>query len=357
MNQRRTLLTALGALGAGSLTGGLAGSLTASLAGALTASRPARAQPAANNADKVWRVGVLQPGGAQAREVLHAQRELPKALRAAGYVEGKNLVIDWRLADLNAERLKSQAEELVRLKVDVIVTANTTATHAVQKATSTLPVVMAASGDPVGSGFAKSLAKPGGNITGLSNLSPELGTKMLQMLLEITAAARPKLTRVAVMINPANSGHVLLLQNIQAAARITHSQILPLEVRNAADLATAFATLTRERSEALIIARDSAFGELGSEIAERALRLRLPTASGGTASATVGILMSIGPKRPDQFARVATYIDKIFKGTKPGDLPIEQPTLFEVIINGKTAKALGLKIPQALLISAERVIE
>ena len=349
MNQRRTLLSALGALGAGSLTGGLAGSLTASL--------PARAQPAANNADKVWRIGVLQPAGAQAREVLHAQRELPKALRAAGYIEGKNLVIDWRLGDLNAGRLKSQAEELVRLKVDLIVTANTTATHAVQKATATLPVVMAASGDPVGSGFAKSLAKPGGNITGLSNLSTEIGTKMLEMLLEITAATKPKVSRVAVMINPANSGNVLLLQNIQAAARITRSKILPLEVRTAADVATAFATLTRERSEALIIARDSLFAQLDGDIAARALRLRLPTASGGGASATAGVLMSIGPKRPDQFARVAMYIDRIFKGTKPGDLPIEQPTLFEVIINGKTAKALGLKIPQSLLISAERVIE
>ena len=245
----------------------------------------------------------------------------------------------------------------MRLKVDVIVTANTTATHAVKKATSTLPVVMSSSGDPVGSGFAKSLAKPDGNITGLSNLSSEIGTKMLEMLLEIPAATRPKVSRVAVMINPANSGNVLLLQNIQAAARITRSKILPIEVRNAADLATAFATLTRERSEALIIPRDSLFAESGSEIAARALRLRLPTASGGTAAASAGILMSIGPKRPDQFARVAMYIDRIFKGTKPGDIPIEQPTLFEVIINGKTAKALGLKIPHSLLISAERVIE
>ncbi len=349
MNQRRTLLSTLGALGAGGLTVSLSSSLPAS-------AQQADKKPD-NKADKIWRIGALYQSNAQTNEARLAQRELPSALRAAGYVEGKNLEIDWRFAELNAASLKSMAEELVRTRVDLILTGNTTMTHAVQKATATLPIVMVSSGDPVASGFAKSLAKPGGNITGLSNLSAELGTKMLQMLIEFTAKTNPKFSRVAVMINPANSGNVALLHNLEAAARITRSKILPLEVGNQADLERAFATLTRERSEGLIVARDSVFSILAKEIAGRALQLRLPTASGGGAPAAAGILMSIGPKRPDQFARVAMYIDRIFKGAKPGELPIEQPTLFEVIINGKTAKALGLKIPQSLLISADRVIE
>ena len=340
MNQRRRLLVVLGA---GALTGGLAGELTGG--------RAAHAQGSAPPA----RIGFIV--STKATAIATRLAAFKQGMRENGLIEGTHYVLDAVYADGQFERFPALAQELLQRAPAVLMVSTIAAVRAVQKATSMVPVVMASSGDPVGSGFAKSLAKPGGNITGLSNLSAEVGTKMLEMLLEITATAKSKVSRVAVMINPANSGNVSLLQNIQATARITRSKILPLEVRNPSELATAFATLTRERSEVLIVARDSLFGQLDSEIAARALRLRLPTASGGSAAASAGLLMSIGPKRPDQFARVAMYIDRIFKGTKPDDLPIEQPTLFEVIINGKTAKALGLKIPQSLLISAERVIE
>ena len=335
---RRTLLAALGA---------------GTLAHTLTGSLPALAQ----QPGKIWRVGVLADTGPQSVPGLALQRGLRQGLREAGYAEGKNLVIEWRFADLDAERLKGSADELVRLKVDVIVAGNTTATHAALKATTTLSIVMAQSGDPVGSGFAKSLAKPGGNVTGLSNISPEIGAKMLEMLLEITAAKAPRLSRVAVLINPDNSSNRLMLQHIQAAVGITRSKIIPLEARTAAALATAFATLTRERGEALIVARDSLFAQQALELATRTAQLRLPAAAGNRDFSEAGGLMSFGPKRTDWYRRVAMYVDRIFKGAKPADMPIEQPTLFELLINGKTARTLGLKIPHSLLLRADRVIE
>ncbi len=349
MTHRRSFISALGA-----------GALAALGAGALHAPRASFAQQPSNPAGapgKIWRVGLLLETSAQSEQGTRVLRGLQQALRELGYVEGKNLVIEARFADLDAQRLQSHAEALARLPLDVIVAANTTATHAAQKASARLPIVMINSADPVHSGFAKSLAKPGGNITGLSTMSPETGTKLLEMLLEITAATHPKLTRVAVLIDPANSGNVLLLQNLQAAARITRSRLLPLEVRNEADLANAFAAMKRERSEGLILARNGVFAQLARPLAERAAQLRLPSASGNLDFTEAGGLMSYSPLATDSYKRVALYVERIFKGARPGDLPIEQPTRFQLVINGKTAKTLGLKIPQSLLISAERVIE
>ena len=334
MNPRRQILAALGV-------------------GAWASALPAFAQ----QSGKLWRIGVLSQTSRQGDAVLRLQRELQQALRAAGYIEGKNLAIEWRYSDLDSARLKSHAEELVRLKVDLIVTANTTATEAAQRVSATLPIVMINSADPVHSGFAKSLARPGGNITGLSTMSPETGPKLLEMLLAITAATQPRLTRVAVLINPANSGNLLMLENLQAAARGTRARLLPLEARNQADLANVFAAIKRERGEALILARDSVFAQLARVLADEAAQLRLPSASGNRNFTEAGGLMSYSPREGDSLKRVASYVDRIFKGAKAGELPIEQPTQFELLINGKTAQALGLKIPQALLISAERVIE
>ena len=346
MRTRRTLLAALGA---------------GTLAHTLTRALPALARPA----DKVWRVGVLAQYSAESSVGQMMQRGLPPALGELGYIEGKNLVIEWRFADLDAARLKAYADDLVRLKADVIIAANTTATHAALKASATLPIVMSNSGDPVGSGFARSLAKPGGSITGLSSLSPEIGAKMFEMLLAFTATAtaapaggaKPKLTRVAVLTNPDNSSHRLTLDNVQTAAHITGSKIIPVQARDEAGLASAFATLKRERAQALIVARDGVFAQLAQQITGHGAQLRLPVAAANLELAERGALMSFSPKRDNLWQRVAFYVDRIFKGAKPGDLPIEQPTLFELLINGKTAKALGLKIPQSLLISADRVIE
>ena len=322
-------------------------------AGTLASALPAFAQ----KSGKLWRIGVLSQTSRQGDAVLRLQRELQQALRAAGYIEGQNLAIEWRYSDLDSARLKSNAEELVRLNVDLILTVNTTATHAAQKASATVPIVMINSADPVHSGFAKSLGRPGGNITGLSTMSPETGPKLLEFLLAITAASHPRLTRVAVLINPANSGNLLMQKNLEAAARGTRARLLPLAARNQADLANVFAAMKRERSEALILARDGMFAQLAQVLADQAAQLRLPTASGNRNFTEAGGLLSYSPRAGDSLKRVVSYVDRIFKGAKAGELPIEQPTQFELVINGKTAQALGLTIPQALLITAEKVIE
>ena len=274
-------------------------------------------------------------------------------MRDLGYVEGKNLVIEWRFADGMSERLPGLAAELVQLKVDVIVAATTPATAAAQKATTTIPIVMASVGDPVGSGFVKSLAHPGGNITGLSNLTGDLGRKHLELLLILLA----KLSRVAVLTNPANSTGATILTSIQAAAQRTGVLVLPIEARSPQEIESAFSLMTREKAEAFIMATDALFAQQYRQIVELASKLRLPSIDGLREFAEAGGLMSYGTNRAENYARAATYVDKIFKGAKPGDLPVEQPTKFELVVNAKTAKALSIKIPQAILVQATEVIE
>jgi putative ABC transport system substrate-binding protein len=275
-----------------------------------------------------------------------------QGLQELGYVEGKNLTLQLRFADGKLERVPGLATELVSLKVDIIVSAGTVTTIALQKATSTIPIVMANTFDPVGTGLVKTLARPGGNITGLSSLGGDFGGKHLEMLLSVA----PKLSRVAVLLNPGNQSNPLVLKSIQSAALKTSAKILPLEARTAPEIENAFSAMTQGKAGAVIVARDGFFIRQARQIAELALKNRLPSISEAE-YAEAGGLMSYGVNRGEQFRRAATYVDKIFKGAKPADLPVEQPTKFELVINRKTAKALGLTIPQSLLISADKVIE
>jgi putative ABC transport system substrate-binding protein len=302
---------------------------------------------------KIWRVGFLslRPRPASLDSDVFGAFRL--GMSELGYVEGKNLLIEWRFADNKYERLPALAAELVQMKVDVIVVAGAQDISAAQKATSMIPIVMATAPDPVGSGFVKTLARPGGNITGLSNVSAEVSPKHLEMLLGMV----PKLSRVAVLVNPANSSHAMVLKSVQSAAQRTSSKILPVEARTAPEIEKAFSAMAREKAGAVIVARDALFNQQVRQIAELAAKNRLPTISGMREYVEAGGLMSYGASVTDQFRRAATYVDKIFKGAKPGDLPVEQSTKFELLINRKTAKALGLTIPQSLLISADKVIE
>jgi putative ABC transport system substrate-binding protein len=302
---------------------------------------------------KVWRVGFLSSRRRPDSLDSDVFGAFQQGMRALGYVEGKNLAIEWRFADSKFERLPDLAAELVRLRVDVIVSVGTAAISAAQKATAMIPIVMATVSDPVGSGFVKSLAHPGGNITGLSNTAADISPKHLEMLLSMV----PKLSRVAVLLNPTNSAHATISKIVQAAAHRASVKILSVEARSPQEIENAFFMMSRENAEAVIVAADSFFTQQRRQIAELAAKNRLPTISEYREYAEAGGLMSYGSNRPEQFRRAATYVDKILKGAKAADLPVEQPTKFELIINRKTAKALGLTIPQSLLISADKVIE
>jgi putative ABC transport system substrate-binding protein len=330
MNNRRRLIVVLGA-----------GALACSLASF------------AQQQGKVWRVGFLSQALRPASLGSYTHGAFSDGMRELGYVVGKNLVIEWRFADNNYERLPDLAAELVRLKVDVIVTAGPAATSAAQKATTTTPIVFGGTNDPVGSGFVKSLARPGGNISGLSNVSVEMSPKLLEMLLSMV----PKLSRVAVLTNPSNSGHATMLKNVQAAAQKANVTVLPVEARNPQEIETAFSVMTKENAGAIIVARDALLNQQARQIVQLATKHRLPLVTSIREYVDAGGLMSYGPSITDSYRRAATYVDKIFKGAKPGDLPVEQPTKFELFINRKTAMALGLTIPQSLLISADKVIE
>lgn len=307
----------------------------------------------AQQAGKVWRVGVLLPRSRPTSIDDDYFRAFPKGMRELGYVEGKNLVIEWRTADGKFERLPALAAELVQLKVDVIVAGTLLAARPAQKATTTIPIVMVNVVDPIGSGLGTSLARPGGNITGLSNIAGEVSTKHLEILLSIM----PKLSRVALLVNPANAANVTTLKNIQAAAPRVGVKILPLEAGNPQQIENAFSTMTKENAGAVIVARDPVFNQGARQIAELAIKHRMPTAFGSRESVEAGGLVSYGASSGDAFHRAATYVDKIFKGAKPGDLPIEQPTKFEQVINMKTAKALGITIPQSVLVGVDKAVE
>jgi len=302
---------------------------------------------------KIWRVGFLSLRSRPASLESDTFGAFSNGMRELGYVEGKNLVIEWRFADNKYERLPDLAADLVRLKVDVIVTAGPAATSAAQKATTTIPIVFGGANDPVGSGFVKSLARPAGNITGLSNVSVEMSPKLLEMLL----STMPKLSRVAVLMNPSNSGHATMLKNVQAAAQKANVKVLPVEARTPQEIETGFSVMTKENAKAVIVVRDALFNQQVRQIAELAAKNRLSSIAQIREYVDAGGLMSYGPSITDSYRRAATYVDKIFKGAKPGDLPVEQPTKFELFINRKTAKALGLTVPQSLLISADKVIE
>ena len=305
----------------------------------------------AQQAARIPRIGFLSASSPSSEEPrLAAFRE---GLRQLGYVEKQNIMIEYRWAEGKLDRLSVLAADLVRLKVDVIVAGGEAPIRAALRATGTIPIVMAVVGDPGGSGLVTSLARPGGNITGLSALSPELSGKALGLLKE----AFPKIIRVAILWNPTNSAKVLDFKETQAAAKALGIALQSLEVRSADDLDRAFEAATRERAEALSVRSDSLVLFHRKRIVEFAGRRRLLAIYELSEFVEAGGLMSYGPQRVDLYRRAATYVDKILRGANPADLPVEQPTKFELVINLKTAKALGLTIPQSLLLRADQVIQ
>jgi putative ABC transport system substrate-binding protein len=275
-------------------------------------------------------------------------------LRELGYVEGKNIVVECRSAEGKPDRLAELAAELVGLKVNVIVAAGgELVARAAKQATQTIPIVMTNAADPVETGLIVSLARPGSNVTGLATISPELGGKRLALLKE----AFPKVERVAVLTNPANPEQRVRLKEIEVAAQALGIQLQILEVRQPSDFDVAFSAITRERAHALLPLGDPLIVSNRTRLVDFAAKNRLPAMYHRTEFVDAGGLMVYGPNYDDLFRRAATFVDKILKGAKPGDLPVEQPTKFELAINLKTAKALGLAIPPSLLARADKIIE
>jgi putative tryptophan/tyrosine transport system substrate-binding protein len=300
---------------------------------------------------KVARIGCLWSGSASAfSSRLQTFRE---SLRELGYREGQTVALECRFADGKFDRLPALAAEVVNLKPDVIVTAGDASIRAARQATRTIPIVVANSGDLVGPGHVASLARPGGNVTGLVDISPELGAKRMQLLKE----AIPKTTRVAILWNPTNPVKVADAREVQTAASALGIRVLSVEARNASDLEPGFAAMARGRVDALLVSDDALIINNRKRIVDLAARIRLPAIYFNSAWAHAGGLMAYGPSEPETYRRAATYVDKILKGAKPADLPVEQPTKFELVINLKTAKALGLAIPQSVLLRADEVIQ
>jgi putative ABC transport system substrate-binding protein len=298
-------------------------------------------------AGKVYRIGTL------GHENTRPWEGFRQGLRELGYVEGRNVTIESRWSEGITDRLPALAIELVQLRVDIIVASGTQAVRSAKQATSTIPIVMAVSAYPDKIGLVESLARPGGNVTGLSNLGPELMGKSFQLLKEMA----PKVSRVAVLWNPANSVETLGFKEILAAAPRVGVEIQSIEVRTPDDYAAAFATVTAGRADGLFAFGNPVNFKIRHLIADFALKSRLPNLYQERMFVESGGLMSYAPSFIDLFARAATYVDKILKGAKPADLPVEQPTKFELVINLKTAKALGLTIPPSVLARADEVIQ
>ena len=276
-----------------------------------------------------------------------------QGLRELGYIEGKNIIIEWRSSEGKLERRSELAAELVRLKVDVIVSGGPTVTRIVKEATSTIPIVMAQDSDPVGNGFAASLARPGGNITGLSALAPEMSGKQLEILKDIL----PKLSRVAVIGNSINPGDAQALRETVLAAGAFEVYLRYLDVQDAKDIEPVFRAAAKGRAEALLVLGNPILNLHRQQVVDLATKLRLPAAYARPEYVEVGGLMTYGTNYPELFRRAATYVDKILKGAKPADLPIEQPKKFEFIVSLKAAKQIGLTIPPSVLRRADKVIK
>jgi putative tryptophan/tyrosine transport system substrate-binding protein len=311
----------------------------------LLTSASAQAQP-----KKLWRVGYLSYGSVEIDKSLLAA--LQQGLRELGYLDGKTIVIEQRYAAGQSDKLDELAVELVRANVDVIVVAGDPAAHAAKKATSAVPIVIVTSPDPVGTGLIASLAHPGGNITGLSDFHGGVITKRLELLKDVA----PLASRIAVFLNPANRSNPLQLKDIQAAAPAFRVKLLSLEIKGPDDIDPAFATIVKERAGALIVLGDRLFATHQRRLIELSVKSRLPTIYSQWLYVEAGGLMSYGAIFTDQYRRAAVYVDKILKGAKPADLPVEQPKKFELIINLKAAKQIGLTIPPNVLARADRVI-
>jgi ABC-type uncharacterized transport system substrate-binding protein len=305
----------------------------------------AHAQPAT----KVFRVGYL--GGENASSPFF--EAFRAGLRRLGYVEGRNITIESRHAQGRADRLPDLANELVALKVDVLVAASGPVAQVARRAAGTIPLVIGVSGDPVEGGFVASLARPGGNVTGMSYLQPELAGKRLQLLREIA----PKVTRVAVLVNPNHSGEDQEWREMDAAAKTLGMTLVHHVMPVTSDLTEVFAAITRDRAEAIVMVPGPLTNANRKSIADFGLKARLPVIAGWSEHVEAGSLLSYGPSRRDTFRRLAAYVDRILRGEKPADLPVERPTRFDLVVNLRTAKALGLTIPPSLLLQADEVIE
>jgi len=309
---------------------------------------PLRAE--AQHAGKIYRIGFLS--AASGTDRLHPSAAFFDGLREVGYIEGRNLILERRFTAGNLDRLNEFAAELVRLKVDLIVASAAPAAQAAQKATSTIPIIFVAVSDPVRAGLVASLARPDRNITGLSTFPPELSGKRIEILKEVV----PKLAQVAVLY-PSNASNSPPVAQTTAAARKLGVQLQLLEVRTPNDLERAFQAAVRGGASALIVLDDPLTFMERTRIAALSTKHRLPTISGFGESAEAGGLIGYGVSLPDLFRRVATYVDRVLKGAKPAELPVELPTKFELVINLKTAKTIGIQIPQSILLRADKVIE
>jgi putative ABC transport system substrate-binding protein len=300
---------------------------------------------------KIPRIGFL---GASSPSAISARIEaFRQGLRELGYVEGKNIVIEYRYAEGKLDRLSTLAAELVRLGVDVIVLAGPASIRPAKEATSTIPIVMANDADPVGSGVVASLARPGGNITGLSNLAPEISGKRLELLKEIV----PRLSRLAILGTSTTSGTAQVLKEMEPAAGVFKVQLQYLDVLSPKDIETVFREARKGRADAVLVLQGGVFNSQREQIVDLAVRSRLPAIYHAREWVEDGGLMSYGVSVTDLYRRAATFVDKILKGAKPADLPVEQPLKFEFIINLNAAKQIGLTIPQSVLFRADKVIK
>jgi len=276
-----------------------------------------------------------------------------RRMRELDYVEGKTILIEERYADGNAQRLMELARELVESRIDIIVTVAVAATTAARQATSTIPIVMVHAGDPIGAGLIASLARPGGNVTGTTSMIPELGAKQVQLFRELV----PRVAKLGILVNPTNAGAAPLLANVADAARSFNISLVTAEVTRAEDFTNAFTVLRNARLDGLLVMVEPLIFVNRAQVMDFAASARLPASYDIGAIVRGGGLISYGPVLIEHYAIAAGYVDRILKGTKPGDLPVQQPTKFELVVNLKTAKALGLSIPQMLLLRADEVIQ
>ena len=325
-----------------SFVGALVGGLLAALS-------VARAQPQAN----AFRIGILAGSSPTSPEAAHVWGGFFQRMRELGYVEGRNIVIEGRYYGDSIELLPNFAEELVRLNVDAIVVGAPPAPEAAKRATSMIPIVLTNHNDPVGSGLVASLARPQGNITGVSLATPVLRGKQLQLLKDLV----PRLSSVAILVNPSVPSHALDVRELQIAARSLTIQLQVVEARAPNELAKAFSEARQAQAGALVVLGSSMFFGNRAQIVELASSNRLPAMYGVREFVELGGLVAYAPNLRDSFRRAAGYVDRILKGAKPGDLPIEQPTTFELMINLKTAKTLGITVPQSLVVRADEVIQ
>ena len=298
---------------------------------------------------RVARIAFLE-GGNIGSHLWQATRE---GLRDLGYIEGQNLIIEYRSANGQFERVPEIVAELIRLQVDAIVTIGDPVVTAAKQATTTIPIVMAGAGDPVGRGFVASLARPGGNVTGISNLAVALTGKWLDLLRDVS----PRISRVAILSNAGNSTHALFWAEAQTAAQGMAMTVYNAEVRSPIEFEQAFATMAQERVGAVVVLADPMLSSHRARLAGLAAKHRLPSMAAFREYPESGALISYGPSLRANFRRAANYVDLILKGAKPGDLPVQQPTTFEMVINLKTAKALGLTLPTSLLLRADQIID